>query len=78
MVRWLIRHCGRVVKAMDLKSIGFSRAGSNPANVVFYIIKIHTLHIHNTITHYNCLNILNLLLFLFTQTFIAFFCIFSL
>ena len=29
------RHCGRVVKAMDLKSIGFSRAGSNPANVVF-------------------------------------------
>ena len=30
------RHCGRVVKAMDLKSIGFSRAGSNPANVVFY------------------------------------------
>jgi hypothetical protein len=29
------RHCGRVVKAIDLKSIGFSRAGSNPANVVF-------------------------------------------
>jgi hypothetical protein len=37
----LRRHCGRVVKAMDLKSIGFSRAGSNPANVVFYHYKIH-------------------------------------
>ena len=34
------RHCGRVVKAMDLKSIGFSRAGSNPANVVFIEINI--------------------------------------
>ena len=32
------RYCGRVVKAMDLKSIGFSRAGSNPANIVFYIL----------------------------------------
>ena len=29
------RYCGRVVKAMDLKSIGFSRTGSNPVNVVF-------------------------------------------
>ena len=34
------RHCGRVVKAMDLKSIGFSRAGSNPANVVFFIFSL--------------------------------------
>jgi hypothetical protein len=34
----LRRHCGRVVKAMDLKSIGFSRAGSNPANVVFFLL----------------------------------------
>ena len=35
-----LRYCGRVVKAMDLKSIGFSRAGSNPANIVFYYISI--------------------------------------
>ena len=28
------RHRGRVVKAMDLKSIGISRVGSNPAGVV--------------------------------------------
>ncbi len=38
----LSRHCGRVVKAMDLKSIGFSHAGSNPANVVFYPQSIHS------------------------------------
>ncbi len=36
-LRFMRRHCGRVVKAMDLKSIGFSRAGSNPANVVFLL-----------------------------------------
>ena len=29
------RQHGRVVKATDLKSVGISRAGSNPAAVVF-------------------------------------------
>lgn len=38
---WHGRYCGRVVKAMDLKSIGFSRAGSNPANIVFVIFIMH-------------------------------------
>ena len=36
-----IRYCGRVVKAMDLKSIGFSRTGSNPVNVVFFFNKLN-------------------------------------
>ena len=36
----LRRYCGRVVKAMDLKSIGFSRTGSNPVNVVFFTVKL--------------------------------------
>ena len=32
--------CVRVVKEMDLKSIGLARAGSNPAGDVFIIINI--------------------------------------
>jgi hypothetical protein len=30
------RQCGRVVKAVDSKSTGVTRAGSNPAAVVFF------------------------------------------
>ena len=33
----LSRQHGRVVKATDMKSVGISRAGSNPAAVVFAI-----------------------------------------
>ena len=49
------RYCGRVVKAMDLKSIGFSRAGSNPANIVFYFLfTLNNHHILSPLLH-SCL-----------------------
>jgi hypothetical protein len=36
-----VRQCGRVVKAVASKATGVTRAGSNPAVVVFYSIKLY-------------------------------------
>ena len=49
----MIRYCGRVVKAMDLKSIGFSRTGSNPVNVVFLIKLINLSVTEMTVYAFN-------------------------
>ena len=48
------RHCARVVKGLDSKSNGVTRAGSNPADVVLFLFLVnivissheHLLHTH--------------------------------
>jgi hypothetical protein len=40
---------GRVVKAIDLKSIGISRVCSNHTEVEYFLSYIHIYHIHTTI-----------------------------
>ena len=42
-----IRHCGRVVKALDSKSNGVTRAGSNPANVVLFLPPIISIPLNS-------------------------------
>ena len=34
------RHCARVVKGLDSKSNGVTRAGSNPADVVLFLLEL--------------------------------------